>query len=190
MKQNIVMSYSINELSEENRNKAIEKLIDLNVDYEWWDSIKENFMEDMETIGYHVSNIYFSGFYSQGDGACFEANVNILNYLTKNKLKTKYRKLTEYVKDTGDCIDIEQAGRYYHEKSMSFTDTFSSTDSKKLADQMTEIIERIEQEAEDKAKELYKTLEKKYEYLTSTEAIVETIEANEYEFTEKGELFS
>lgn len=32
-------------------------------------------------------------------------------------------------------------------------------------------------------------LEKEYEYLTSREAIEETIRANEYEFTEDGELF-
>jgi predicted transcriptional regulator len=31
-------------------------------------------------------------------------------------------------------------------------------------------------------------LQKEYEYLTSEEAIIETIEANEYEFTEKGEM--
>jgi hypothetical protein len=31
-------------------------------------------------------------------------------------------------------------------------------------------------------------LQKEYEYLTSEETIIETIEANEYEFTEKGEM--
>ena len=31
-------------------------------------------------------------------------------------------------------------------------------------------------------------LEKQYEYLTSEDAIIETIEANEYEFTEDGKL--
>ena len=31
-------------------------------------------------------------------------------------------------------------------------------------------------------------LQKEYEYLTSEEAIIETIEVNEYEFTEEGEL--
>jgi hypothetical protein len=35
---------------------------------------------------------------------------------------------------------------------------------------------------------LYRTLEKEYEYLSSDEAIIETIEANEYTFTESGKL--
>ena len=33
---------------------------------------------------------------------------------------------------------------------------------------------------------LYKTLEAEYDYMTSEAAIIETIEANEYEFDENG----
>lgn len=36
--------------------------------------------------------------------------------------------------------------------------------------------------ARDKARQLYRSLKKDYEYLTSNEAVIETIEANDYEF--------
>ena len=50
-------------------------------------------------------------------------------------------------------------------------------------------IEQLEKEYKrDIASELLHTLQKQYEYLTSSEAIVETFEANEYEFTTQGKI--
>jgi hypothetical protein len=40
----------------------------------------------------------------------------------------------------------------------------------------------------DTCRAIYRRLEKEYEYLTSDESIIETIHANEYEFTEDGKI--
>jgi hypothetical protein len=48
---------------------------------------------------------------------------------------------------------------------------------------------RMESEFEESLIEDYSILlQKEYDYQTSEEAIIETIEANDYEFTEEGEL--
>ena len=62
-------------LDKRRKEKLIDKHRDVNVDYEWWDYTHENFKEQMKEIGVHVEKIYFSGFYSQGDGACFDGRV-------------------------------------------------------------------------------------------------------------------
>lgn len=78
-------------LSEERRDDLLEKYRNVNVEYDWWDSLFEYFAEQLTEIGITVSthevklmngktrqdpDIYFSGFWSQGDGACFGGYVS------------------------------------------------------------------------------------------------------------------
>ena len=44
-----------------------------NLDYEWWDHIYEEWIAELEEMGWHNPEINFSGFASQGDGASFTA---------------------------------------------------------------------------------------------------------------------
>lgn len=55
------------------KDELIEKYRYMNVDggYDWWESIEEDLRSDMDAIGFTVDKMYFSGFWSQGDGACF-----------------------------------------------------------------------------------------------------------------------
>ena len=58
----------------------------------------------------------------------------------------------------------------------------------KLTDQDEDKIEELEEQfLKDILEDYKKILSAEYEYQTSKEAIIETIEANEYEFTEEGE---
>lgn len=50
------------------------------------------------------------------------------------------------------------------------------------------IQDKVTDWARTKSRKLYSDLEKEYDYLTSDEAVQETIENNDYEFTEDGEL--
>lgn len=45
-----------------------------NLDYEWWDHIYEEWIAELEEMGWRNPEINFSGFSSQGDGASFTAN--------------------------------------------------------------------------------------------------------------------
>lgn len=78
-------------LSEERRSKLLEEYRNVNVEHDWWDSLIEDFAEQLTEVGITVSthevklmngktrqdpDIYFSGFWSQGDGAYFEGRVS------------------------------------------------------------------------------------------------------------------
>lgn len=78
-------------LSKERRSKLLEEYRNVNVEYDWWDGLFEGFVEQLTEIGITVDthevklmsgktrqdlSIYFSGFWSQGDGACFEGHVS------------------------------------------------------------------------------------------------------------------
>ena len=78
-------------LNKERRDKLLEKYRNVNVEHDWWDSLFEYFAEQLTEIGITVNthevklmngktrqdpNIYFSGFWSQGDGAYFEGYVS------------------------------------------------------------------------------------------------------------------
>lgn len=43
------------------------------LDYEWWDSIEDEWKQELEELGFNEPDIAFSGFSSQGDGASFTA---------------------------------------------------------------------------------------------------------------------
>lgn len=44
--------------------------------YGWWDGVYEDAKEIGAIIGFHIDDIYFSGFWSQGDGACFTGSLH------------------------------------------------------------------------------------------------------------------
>lgn len=100
--------------------KVIEKHRDINVSFDWWDFIYEDFNErNNEYFG--IDKIYFSGFWSQGDGAMFEYS-DISNRLRDIFIDgldlSPMRKgwLRNNVSVSGKGV---QRGLYYHEKSCS-----------------------------------------------------------------------
>lgn len=79
---------------------CIEQHRDINVDHEWWDYTYDNFVEVLAAFGIDVDTttectskgrtysrpkIYFSGFWSQGDGAQFAAALNLAEFLSKGR---------------------------------------------------------------------------------------------------------
>jgi len=170
----------------------IEKYSEINVDYEWWDCILEDFCEDLEKSGFYVqvSDIEFSGFHSQGDGASFTGYINILEYLKSTKQLTKYSALVRAIRNDkiGDSINISRFNGYYSHENTCSVDEVEYYDYDSLSDKVLSQITEIESELEDTrcefSQELYKKLDHSYEYLTSPESIIETLSANEYEFDE------
>lgn len=179
------------------RASLIEKYRNINVDYDWWDSVYDMFREDMKAVGIGVQRMYFSGFYSQGDGACFEGSLgNALTYLDHHH-KDQFPMIRKLLEAGGGLyVRCEHSGRYYHENCTSFwvdADTLTG-----MIDQPTEFHEQVveqwqellEDELSDFEKavidqwreymgQLYSNLEEEYDHLTSDEAVWDAIEANE-----------
>lgn len=62
-------------------------------------------------------------------------------------------------------------------------------DSALYQDMTADAEDAVSEALRDLARWLYRRLEREYDYLSSDEAVDETIEANEYTFTEAGRRF-
>jgi hypothetical protein len=80
MKTITLKLYSFKELDKIGKEKALTTYRDLNLNFDWWDDEYEDFIELCSHLGISVikDSIKFDGFYSQGDGSAFSANVDIV----------------------------------------------------------------------------------------------------------------
>jgi hypothetical protein len=172
--------YKFNELPAEAKTKAIEKHQYIQVeDYDWHQWIIEDWTGKLNAMGYEDAEIEYNGFYSQGDGACFSANIDLEKWLTVEKLKTKYTKeLKDYL--SGELtLSIKHQGYYSHEMTM-FIDSYGLDNE--------ELESLILEDARKQARLIYAELMEGYENLTSDESVAEMLEVNEYDLTIDGKI--
>lgn len=152
-------------------------------------------------MGIEIDEVFWSGFSSQGDGACFEGSYAYKKGSVKavkdyapldKKLHEIVEALTSIQKKNGYKLkaSVKQSGRYYHAYS---TDINVSLDS--YRDKSSEAQERLngDQEViEDILRGfmnwIYKQLDKQNDWLNSNESVDKSIKANKYEFLESGKL--
>ena len=162
--------YKFDELSEEAKEKAIERLADINVDYEWWNGV----YEDAENIGLKIVEFDLDrGPYAKG---VFKLSANEVaqNIINNHGDMTETYKTARGFMDQWEPVFSE----YMDEKSEHY-------ESRESEDKMME----LEDEFLKSLCEDYRIiLQHEWDYLVSEEAIRETIEANEYEFTEDGRI--
>lgn len=187
--------YKFNELSEDIQGKVVEKHYNINVEFDdWYEFTIDDAKEIGKLMGIEIKNIYFSGFSSQGDGACFEG---YYEYEREGLKKVKDyapvdERLHRIAKDLQDIqrknfyqlkANVKQSGHYLHEYCTRINvDRYD--DKEMTEDAEDKVIEYLR----DFMRWIYRQLEQQYDYLTSEEAIIETIQANEYEYTEDGEM--
>ncbi len=97
-----VTMYKFSELSDKAKDKAREHLIERVTMFDWWDMVYEDWTDKLSKLGFDNADIRFSGFWSQGDGASFTADMDLEKYIKSCKLGNKYRKLLNEVK-LGNC---------------------------------------------------------------------------------------
>jgi hypothetical protein len=202
--------YKFNELSDAAKEKAREWYRG-HGEYVCYDFIYEDAAEVAKILGFDICQtrkqlmngehrydptIYWSGFWSQGDGACFEGsyawNKGCVEAIKKYAPKDTALHNIAYslwqmqrpwfYKLTGS---VKHSGHYYHERSMECSLDHSEYtygyNSPLPEDEFTDI-------CADFAHWIYKQLEREYEWQMSDENVDESIVANEYEFTENGEI--
>lgn len=145
--------------------------------------------------------IYWSGFSSQGDGACFEGDWHACNVKPgavaahvgdSEQCREIKRIAAEFERLAAEfpCADFQVAhrGRYSHEHSVEFDFTLGR--GHELTDEQAARADDAEEELAEAARDfmrwIYRQLEKEYEYTRSDEQVDESIIANEYEFEEDG----
>lgn len=163
--------YKFGELSEAAKQRAVSQLADINVDYEWWDFI----YEDAERVGLKIKvfDIDRKSYVNADfiEDACFTANkikeehgIDCASYKTAEAFILERDNIVDTAEkdENGDCVDASEL-------------------DKKLDDCESEFLKAI---CED-----YRImLSKEYDYRGSEAAIIETIKANDYEFTAEGKF--
>jgi hypothetical protein len=188
-KQVLKTVYELDEVKE----KAIEKNRYINVDdfNDWYNFIFYNWKEKLEKIGFCNAEIHFSGFCSQGDGACFDCqsyNINLDTLLQNVELTDEEREKIYNLKGKFE-LTIERIGFHYCHENTRVVNleqfNIEDKDSKNLLYHFENLLEDLR---ESLCLKIYDDLEKEYNYLMSDEAIYETLQANEYLFKANGEI--
>jgi hypothetical protein len=138
--------------------------------------------------------VYWSGFWSQGDGASYEGEYayctgalhSVKNYAPQDAdLHAIVRRLQKVQARNFYRLtaEIDQSGRYVHEMTMRFD--ISRTDDAPVSD---DDAEELSDCLRDFARWIYRALETEWEYQASDEVIDELMECNGYEFDEDGRI--
>ena len=187
MKQILVDFYELEDVKE----TAIERNRDINLDDWAYDDVIEFWTAKLDEIGFCNAKIYFTGFWSQGDGACFDndtCHFDVEKLLNNLDFSEEEKERIYNLKDNFDISIYCKNNHYYHEKTrcIELEDFFIENENDK------ELLSRFEKQLEDlRLKlccEIYEALEQHYEYLTSDDAVEETLIANEYLFNKDGSI--
>lgn len=197
--------FKFSELSERAKEKARDWFREGNLDYDWWEDIYEKAAHIAELLGIDLRTrpfklmngktrwdpcIFFRGFSSQGDGACWEGTYSykkgsvaaIKQYAPEDKelyeiADELYRIQRRYFYKVS--ASVKHSGHYYHSYCMDIDVSVDSEQEFNYADEVTQLLR-------DFADWIYKQLNDEYDYRMSDEAVDEDIEANDYEFEEDG----
>jgi len=172
MKTIEIQLFKFDELSDKAKEKAIEENYNWNVLYDWYDNV----YEDAKNVGIEIN-----GFDIDRGNYCQIENFDDWHIIA-DKIMQEYGencqtyKIAEfYLKERDEIIDTairDENGDFENEYEID-----------NLLDDLEEDFKN------DLSEEYVSILRKVYEYLTSEEAIIETLEANEIEFTINGETY-
>lgn len=188
--------YMFSELSDEAKENALNELRDINVSNNfWYECIYDNIKEISSLFGLEITKIYFSGFWSQGDGASFEGSYSYKKDALKNvknfaPLDTELHKIVSKICDIQKknfyrlYADCRVSGHYVHSGCMRVSVETQSNGyvNKNTEDDLTQALREFADYI------YYDLLQKEYEYLTSDDCLSEYLNDSDYEFTENGKL--
>jgi hypothetical protein len=162
--------------------------------HDWHEFTIEDVKECGRLIGFDIEKVYFSGFSSQGDGACFVGTAayekggaralkaHAPKDETLHKIADRWQALQKRnfyrLRAT-----VRHCGHYYHEHCTCIEcDGIGARDWADCEEEAADILR-------DFMRWSYRQLEKEYDWQTSMEACTENCEANEWRFTEDGRFF-
>ena len=83
---------------------------------------------------------------------------------------------------------VKHQGHYYHE-FCTVVDVCKRDEQEWFSTVPIEVQDELTDLLRDFMRWIYRTLQEEYEYLSSDEQVLEMLDANEYDFTEDGEIF-
>ena len=196
MKTITANTYTFSELSDKAKDKARQYHHDAYMSDGFWHECTIGDAKEVgKILGFDIDKIYFSGFWSQGDGASWAggyeyakgAPAAVASY-TGNDVE-----LVRIAKGLQDIqrrhfyklvASVSRTGYYSHAHTMR-ADVEDRTDPyRDVSDAEEALLELFR----DFADWIYKNLEKEYDYQTSDEAIAEAFDANGVTFDADGNI--
>ena len=210
--------YAFSELSDKAKQKALDYFREGACTDSWWhDAIFEDCARIFDILGivshrverWHncttgksgsrevKPDISFSGFWSQGDGASFEGTWYYRRGMAKamrayapqdSELQEIAEGLQEMQRRTFYKLSariVRTDSHYCHENTVGFEFEIDGDSWRAISEDVTGGVENYMRRL---MRWIYRQLEAEYNYQTSDEAIMETIDANEYEFEASGAL--
>lgn len=209
MKKITITLYRFEELPETTQKQVTQKLGNINVDYSfWYEYSYDHFTKLCALLGITVESksLHFKGFYSQGDGSSFRADVDLVKLMEAVKSRAWTELMPEHELDINapevsnrlislikeGVIDVS-ANVNAHRSSTGIAAcldwNYNSSRNFSNIERAFSCLENwFEKTAETLNNYLYKSLQTEYEFVTSEQSVAETIIANEYLFTADGEL--
>jgi hypothetical protein len=163
-------AYKFDELSDDAKEKAVENLYDLNVDTDWWECI----YYDAAQIGLKITSFDIDrNRHAKGEFTLSAAEVMANIFANHGEECETYKTAKAFEEDWQPLFND-----YLDENSDKYEDS-------ETEDRLNELEDRF---CRSLLEDYAKLLEEEFEYQTSEEAIIDTILANEHEFTEEGNL--
>jgi hypothetical protein len=166
--------YEFNELSESAKQKAIEQYYEINVQDDWWQST----YEDAENIGLKIT----------------EFEIDRISYCNGELISSAKEMADKIKEEHGEiCETYKSAVNYLKEREELLHNSPKDPDGDYYADEnkVDSDLEELDANFLESICEDYRIiLKKEFEYLTSKEAIIETICNNEFYFTIEGKRFN
>ena len=204
--------YRIDELPEVFKERARAWYREGGFDHDWYDAVYEDFQHIAEILGIRLKTrgtrlsggrtrqdpcIWFSGFWSQGDGAAWEgwyfyrksAAAELRAYAPKDKTLHRIAETLQAAQRRNFYqlrAEVISRGNYYHAFTMAVS---VSRDSAAAVEIVGDAETVVTDALRDLANWLYRQLEQEYEYQTSDEAVDETLVVGGFTFTEEGRRF-
>ena len=193
---------SYSELSDEAKEHAFSNFVAQGCWGDWYESIYEYWVEKLEGLGVYTNTteIKFSGFHSQGDGASFTGSINLKQFLEahpeiKDNHAHLYLSTVPFDTDSEDYCEYYDvaltrlSNNNYHENTVHLGDWNLTCDINRR-DYFEGLMANVEPDIEDQCREymreLYKDLEEAYNYELSMENFLAL--APYQDFNELGEL--
>lgn len=201
----LTVSLTFNELDQETQERVIEQFQqDFGQDQDWWEFVYEDAQRMFELLGFETDagRMHFTGFWSQGDGACFTGawaacrvrfdalkqeapEDKELHEIGEELMQIAAKYMDANLQPSAwATLQRNYQSRGCHESSVAielYADDLDTDPDEQDAKDFTDTCRRL-------MRWFYRQLEQEYEYQTSKEVIRERIEDNEYRFSEDGEL--
>lgn len=204
--------YRLDELSDAAKDRARGWYRNSGFDHGRYDAVFADFQRIAEILGIEFRTrtvrlmggatraepcIWFTGFWSQGDGASWEgwwrhakgAPKCIRSYAPQDEMLHGIADRLHSVQRHNFYqlrAEVTHHGRYYHAYTMQITVTRDSPVGQEMTGDAEDVVADCLREL---GRWLYRQLEAEYGYLTSDETVDEAIIANGYTFTETGRRF-